>query len=195
MYLLTSDEQRRALRGKCSVAAAAAYRFIQHVSDGNVVVSGSSVERRVEPPSSVGNRTAPGNANKFLIKDTMDRMGRNLDDLRKILLGLTERGVRVEFVKESLTFTGQDSAMSKLLLSVMGAFAEFERELIRERQREGIALAKRAGVYKGRKRSLPVDKAAELRQRAAAGEQKAALAREFGVDRATVYRYLKRAQR
>ncbi|AXC14011.1 Transposon Tn21 resolvase [Acidisarcina polymorpha] len=122
-------------------------------------------------------------------------MGRNLDDLRKILLGLTERGVRVEFVKESLTFTGQDSAMSKLLLSVMGAFAEFERELIRERQREGIALAKRAGVYKGRKRSLPVDKAAELRQRAAAGEQKAALAREFGVDRATVYRYLKRAQR
>jgi DNA invertase Pin-like site-specific DNA recombinase len=56
---------------------------------------------------------------------SMDRLGRNLDDLRKIVLGLTERGIRVEFVKESLTFTGQDSAMSKLLLSVMGAFAEF----------------------------------------------------------------------
>jgi len=123
---------------------------------------------------------------------SMDRLGRNLDDLRKIVLGLTERGIRVEFVKESLTFTGQDSAMSKLLLSVMGAFAEFERELIRERQREGIALAKRAGVYKGRKRTLPAEKAAELSRRAAAGESKAALAREFQVDRTTVYRYLGR---
>jgi DNA invertase Pin-like site-specific DNA recombinase len=123
---------------------------------------------------------------------SMDRLGRNLDDLRKIVLGLTERGIRVEFVKESLTFTGQGSAMSKLLLSVMGAFAEFERELIRERQREGIALAKRAGVYKGRKRSLATDKAVELKRRAAAGENKAALAREFQVDRTTVYRYMAR---
>jgi DNA invertase Pin-like site-specific DNA recombinase len=64
----------------------------------------------------------------------MDQFGRNLDDLRKLVLGMTERGVQVQFVKESLTFTGQDSPMANLLLSVMGAFAEFERELIRERQ-------------------------------------------------------------
>jgi DNA invertase Pin-like site-specific DNA recombinase len=57
--------------------------------------------------------------------------------------GLTERGVRIEFLKEGLVFTGEDSPMANLMLSVMGAFAEFERALIRERQREGIALAKR----------------------------------------------------
>jgi len=58
---------------------------------------------------------------------------------------LTVRGVRVEFVKEGLTFTGEDAPMATLLLSVMGAFAEFERALIGERQREGIALAKQRG--------------------------------------------------
>jgi DNA invertase Pin-like site-specific DNA recombinase len=123
---------------------------------------------------------------------SMDRLGRNLDDLRKLVLGLTERGVQVQFLKENLTFTGEDSPMANLLLSVMGAFAQFERELIRERQKEGIALAKRAGAYKGRKRSLTVERAGELSRRLAAGEGKAALAREFGVNRATIYRYMGR---
>src|SRR5258705_5405908 len=76
---------------------------------------------------------------------SMDRLARNLDDLQRIVLGLPERGVHIVFVKESLTFTGEDSPMSNLLLSVMGAFAQLERELIRERQREGIAIAKRKG--------------------------------------------------
>jgi len=125
-----------------------------------------------------------------IVCDSMDRLGRNLDDLRKLVLGLTQRGVHVQFLKENLTFTGEDSPMSHLLLNVMGAFAEFERQLIRERQREGIALAKRAGAYKGRKRALTAARAAELRARVKAGEPKAALAREFGVDRATVYRYV-----
>jgi DNA invertase Pin-like site-specific DNA recombinase len=128
-----------------------------------------------------------------VICHSMDRLGRNLDDLRKLVLGMTERGVQVQFVKESLTFTGQDSPMANLLLSVMGAFAQFERELLRERQREGIALAKRAGVYTGRKRVLSTERAAELTRRLAAGEEKAALSREFAVNRATVYRYLGRA--
>jgi DNA invertase Pin-like site-specific DNA recombinase len=69
---------------------------------------------------------------------SMDRLARSLDDLRRIVLGLTERGVHDVFVKESLTFTGEDSPMSNLLLSVMGAFAQFERELIRERQRKAL---------------------------------------------------------
>ena len=81
----------------------------------------------------------------------MDRLARNLDDLRRLVRTLTGKGVRVEFVKESLTFTGEDSPMATLLLSVMGAFAEFERALIRERQREGIAAAKQRGAYTGRK--------------------------------------------
>jgi DNA invertase Pin-like site-specific DNA recombinase len=128
-----------------------------------------------------------------LIVHSMDRLARNLDDLRKIVLDLTERGVVVEFVKEHLTFTDQDNAMSKLLLSVMGAFAEFERTLIRERQREGIALAKKAGVYKGRKPALTPEKVVELCERVKAGEKKAALSREFKISRETVYQYLRSA--
>ena len=124
-----------------------------------------------------------------LVVHSMDRLARNLDDLRRIVLGLTSKGILVEFVKDRLTFTGEDSAMSQLLLSVMGAFAEFERSLIRERQREGIALAKKAGVYKGRKPSLTDNQAQQLRARIAAGEKKAALAREFGISRETVYQY------
>ena len=126
-----------------------------------------------------------------VVVHSMDRLARNLDDLRKLVQQLTQRGVRVEFLKESLTFTGEDSPMSQLLLSVMGAFAEFERALIHERQREGIALAKGRGVYKGRTRTLSNNEISKLRQRAEAGEPKAMLAREFGISPDTLYRYLK----
>lgn len=122
---------------------------------------------------------------------SMDRLARNLDDLRSIVRRLTAKRVRVEFVKEQLAFTGDDNAMANLLLNVMGAFAEFERSLIRERQREGIALAKTRGVYRGRTRSLDAARAAELREKAAAGVSKAALARDFGISRETVYAYLR----
>lgn len=88
----------------------------------------------------------------------MDRLARNLDDLRKIVRELTAKQIKVKFVKEALEFTGDDSAMSNLLLSVMGAFAEFERSLIKERQMEGIALAKKRGIYKGRKKLLMMNK-------------------------------------
>ncbi|AFZ68436.1 recombinase family protein [Deinococcus peraridilitoris] len=113
---------------------------------------------------------------------SMDRLARNLDDLRQLFTALTRRGVRVEFVKEGLTFTGEDSAMSRLL-SVMSAFAEFKRELIRERQREGIEAAKKKGVYKGRKKALTPAQAEQLRQRVQTGEKKAVLVREFGISR------------
>lgn len=128
-----------------------------------------------------------------VVVHSMDRLARNLDDLRRLVQLLTGRGVRVEFVKEHLTFTGEDSPMSNLLLSVMGAFAEFERALIRERQREGIALAKQRGVYRGRKKSLSPDQVAELRKRVQMGEPKAALARDLGISRETLYQYLRQA--
>jgi DNA invertase Pin-like site-specific DNA recombinase len=121
---------------------------------------------------------------------SLDRLARNLDDLRRIVNDLTGRGVRVEFVKEHLTFTSDDNPMAQLLLSVMGAFAEFERALIRERQREGIALAKARGAYRGRKRTLSDEQITDLRERAAVGEPKVTLAREFGISRETVYQYL-----
>ena len=129
-----------------------------------------------------------------VVVHSMDRLARNLDDLRKLVQLLTKRGIRIEFVKESLAFTGADSPMANLMLSVMGAFAEFERALIRERQREGIAIAKQRGAYRGRKKSLSDDKAAELKQRVADGEQKAAVARDLGISRETLYQYLRAAE-
>jgi DNA invertase Pin-like site-specific DNA recombinase len=126
-----------------------------------------------------------------VVVHSMDRLARNLDDLRRLVRGLTDRGVRLEFVKEGLAFTGDDSPMANLLLSVMGAFAEFERALIKERQREGIALAKKRGAYRGRKKTLSEERAGELRRRAAEGEKKAALAREFSISRETLYQYLR----
>jgi DNA invertase Pin-like site-specific DNA recombinase len=126
-----------------------------------------------------------------VIVHSMDRLARNLDDLRKLVYMLTSKKVKVEFIKESLEFTGDDSPMSMLLLSVMGAFAEFERSLIRERQKEGIEAAKKKGVYKGRRKLLNDDQANELRARVASGEQKAAIARDFGISRETVYSYVR----
>ena len=129
-----------------------------------------------------------------VVVHSMDRLARNLDDLRRIVQDLTGRGVRVEFVHEQLSFTGEDTPMATLLLSVMGAFAEFERSLIRERQREGIELAKRKGVYRGRGRSLDPEQIAELRRRALSGAPRSQLARDFGVSRETVYQYLRAAE-
>ena len=126
-----------------------------------------------------------------VVVHSMDRLARNLDDLRRLVQKLTKRGVRIEFAKESLTFTGEDSPMANLMLSVMGAFAEFERALIRERQREGIALAKQRGAYRGRKKSLSELQIVELKRRITEGEQKAAVARDYGISRETLYQYLR----
>lgn len=107
----------------------------------------------------------------------------------------TEAAVSLmEFVEECLIFTGEDSARATLRLSVTGAFAKFERRLIREHQREGIALAKQRGAYNGRKKTLTPERAAELVQRAGNGVPKALLARDYGISRETVYQYLRYAK-
>jgi DNA invertase Pin-like site-specific DNA recombinase len=130
-------------------------------------------------------------AGDTVVVHSMDRLARNLDDLRQIVQTLTRRGIRIEFVKEHLAFTGEDSPMANLMLSVMGAFAEFERALIRERQREGIAIAKQRGAYRGRKRSLSDSEIADVRRRIQRGETKAFVAREYGISRETLYQYLR----
>ncbi len=127
-----------------------------------------------------------------MVVHSMDRLARNLDDLRRLVQELTKRGVSIEFVKESLTFTGEDSPMANLLLSVMGAFAEFERALIRERQREGIALAKQRGAYRGRKRALSDTDIDVVKSRVVAGDNKSDIARDFGISRETLYQYLRK---
>jgi DNA invertase Pin-like site-specific DNA recombinase len=130
-------------------------------------------------------------AGDTVVVHSMDRLARNLDDLRRIVQTLTLRAVRVEFVKEHLVFTGEDSPMANLMLSVMGAFAEFERALLRERQREGISLAKARGAYRGRQKSLSDAEITEVRRRVSAGEKKAQIARDCGISRETLYQYLR----
>lgn len=132
-----------------------------------------------------------------LVVHSMDRLARNLDDLRRIVRELTDRGVSVEFVKEGQTFTAEGAnPMANLMLSMLGAFAEFERSLIRERQREGIALARQQpGKYKGRAPALTEQLAEQLRERdrQQEGKGRAALARDFAISRQTLYQYLKAA--
>ncbi|MEZ8103415.1 recombinase family protein [Vibrio bivalvicida] len=127
-----------------------------------------------------------------IIVHSMDRLARNLDDLRTLVRNLTSKGIDIQFCKEQLTFTNNDSPMSQLLLSVMGAFAEFERALLKERQKEGIEIAKRQGKYRGRKRSLDEAQIAELKVRANAGEVRSTLAKEYGISRETLYSYLRK---
>ncbi len=126
-----------------------------------------------------------------LVVHSMDRLARSLVDLRRTVDELTQRGVEVRFIKEGLTFSDDTSdPCAVLMLSVMGAVAEFERSMILERQREGIALAKAAGKYKGRKAALTDEQASELRARHNGGEPVAGLAREYGISRQTVYNYV-----
>ena len=126
-----------------------------------------------------------------VIVHSMDRLARNLDDLRRMVQDLTAKGISIQFVTENLVFSSdQSNHTSNLMLSVMGAFAEFERAIIRERQREGIELAKKRGVYKGRKKSLSADQIVQLKQRAISGEAKTKLSKEFGISRETLYQYL-----
>lgn len=123
---------------------------------------------------------------------SLDRLARNLGDLEALVQQLTGKGVTVVFHKEGLRFdAGAPSAMQTLLLQMLGAVAQFERALIRERQREGIAVAKtQPGKYKGRAHALTAHQAQELRELAHAGTSKVELAKRYGISRASVYAYL-----
>jgi len=125
-----------------------------------------------------------------LVVHSMDRLARNLDDLRKIVKDLTSNNIKVQFIKENLIFTGEDNPMSNHLLSVMGAFAEFERTLIKERQKEGIAKAKERGAYhkNGRPASLSNEQIIELKKMLELKIPKTVIAKKFGISRQTVYK-------
>ena len=133
-----------------------------------------------------------------VVVHSMDRLARSLSDLLRIVEQLTARGIAVQFIKEGKTFKGSETAdpMDKLMLSMLGAFAEYERTLIRERQREGIAKAKERGVYRGRPRR--VDDAERITQivaeATAAGANKSRTAVKHGISRDTLYKYLARAE-
>ena len=121
---------------------------------------------------------------------SMDRLARNLADLQKMVEDLIVQGIRIKFHKEGLEFNGQDNPMSKLLMQVMGAVAEFERALIRERQAEGIRKAQKKGVRFGRQPKLSEDQQKEVLALVDAGQEKKAVAEQFGISRPTLYKIL-----
>lgn len=121
---------------------------------------------------------------------SIDRLARNLQDLLSIVTTLNDKGVSIRFIKDNLTFPpeGNDGA-AKLYLSILGAVAEFERSIIRQRQAEGIAKAKAAGVYKGRKPSIDKDRIFALREE---GHTTYKIAEIMGISRMSVHRALNR---
>ena len=123
---------------------------------------------------------------------SMDRLARNLKDLLEVSELLQKKGVAIHFLKENLSLipSGDQSPISKLLLSMMGAVAEFERALIRERQAEGIALARTRGVYKGR---APVSATliSQAKEKIAMGVPISRVAKNLKIGRTTIYKYLK----
>ena len=123
---------------------------------------------------------------------SMDRLARSVIDLSEVTQRIVAKGAGVEFLKERLTFApgvGTDP-FAQFQMNLMGSFAQFEREMIRQRQAEGIAAAKKRGVYKGRARTCDDEQVREMRKQAASGVPKARIAREWNISRSTLYRYL-----
>lgn len=124
---------------------------------------------------------------------SMDRLARSLVDLQQIVDEIASKGATVQFLKEGQIYraSGGDS-LSRLMLQILGAFAEFERNLIRERQAEGIRIAKAAGKYRGRAQALTDEQVDIARSEIARGVPKARIAAQLKVDRSTLYRALSR---
>jgi len=126
----------------------------------------------------------------IIIVHSMDRLARNVRDLREIVESLTDKGIRVKFIKEGLEFSGDDNPMSRLILTVLGGVAEFERAIILERQKEGIEVAKKEGRYKGRKPALNEEQIEEIKAKLSNGVPKAKVAREYQISRQALYNYI-----
>lgn len=127
----------------------------------------------------------------LLIVHSLDRLGRNMVDILNIVESFIEKGIGIQFVKDNMSFSKQPTAVEKLILQTMASFAEFERNILKERQREGIEIAKAKGLYKGRRRALKLDQVIELNKKVEMGIPKARVAREFGISVVTLYEYLK----
>jgi len=123
-----------------------------------------------------------------VVVHSIDRLARDLRDLQDIIQTLNDKGVTISFLSERLIFSADaDDAFAKLQLQMMGAFAEFERNIIRKRQAEGIAVAKAKGVYKGGKKRIDRDKVHKLK---ADGLSTYKIADAMGVSRMSVHRIL-----
>lgn len=130
-------------------------------------------------------------ADDTLLVTSMDRLARSLVDLHTLVDELTTNGITVTFLQEGQSYSDNPSPTGKLLLGMLGAVAEFERSIIRERQAEGIARAKARGTYKGRK-PVPDEKIEQARILVSQGIPKARVARDLGISRSSLYKHLER---
>lgn len=161
-------------------------------------LDGIDLDIRFEEHASAANRDRPelekamdfARAGDIFIVHSMDRLARDLQDLVSIVDELNDKGVAVQFIKEQLTISTDGNAISRFIMQVMGAVAEFERTLIRERQREGIEKAKERGVYVGGKPKLTAEEQAHLYDTYRDGMKIKQLQRYYGISRATVYNYI-----
>ena len=133
--------------------------------------------------------------NDHVYVHSLDRLARSVIDLKQIVNQLINKGVSVSFIKENLTFSPNDNnPNSNLILSVLGAIAEFERDILLERQREGIAIAKAKGKFKGGRPKLTKAQVIELKERIARKEPKTKVAQSLKITRKTLYNYLERSK-
>jgi DNA invertase Pin-like site-specific DNA recombinase len=123
---------------------------------------------------------------------SMDRLARNVYDLKKLVTTITEKKVKVCFVKENLEFTNENSSFSNLMLHILGSFAEFEYAFIRERQQEGIVIAKKLGRFKGRSEKLNEGDIEILKKELLTRKSKTKIAEELGISRTCLYKYLEK---
>tara|TARA_R110001599_G_C12275790_1_gene662316 strand:+ start:4503 stop:5051 length:549 start_codon:yes stop_codon:yes gene_type:complete len=140
------------------------------------------------------NRPALKELIKFVRKDDtvhvhdISRMARNTENLLTLVKELTDKGVKLIFHKESLTFTGEDNPMQQLMLTMLGGIYQFERSMMLERQREGIAIAKLKGKYRGKPVNIELNE--NIRALAIAGTNKSQIAKQLNCSRTTVYKAL-----
>ena len=121
---------------------------------------------------------------------SIDRLARNVEHLLATVKAWRDNGIAIEFIREGIRIDSTPTPMTELLLGVIGHIAQFEKSIIKERQREGIEAAKRRGVYKGRKRALDEDQVKELQNLLRQTGNVSEIARQMGVSRQTIYRYM-----
>lgn len=121
---------------------------------------------------------------------SIDRLARNVRDLYDIVDKLLEKKCSIHFVKQNIIFDGNQSAMSNLLFLMLGAIAEFEYSLIKERQLEGIAIAKKEGRYKGKVSKINKQMIETIKEKMKTRLSKKQIAKDLGISRITLYHIL-----
>lgn len=126
---------------------------------------------------------------------SLDRIGRNTKDILDIVQQIKDLNCVIHFHKENLKFDGTKSDLySNLLLTILSSFSEFERNIMLERQREGIEIGKLKGRYKGRKSKLTKEQLEEMKKDFDSGVSKTKISEKYGVTRGYVYQLVKKQE-